>query len=156
MLKAMSCRLSLIAIVLFSPMISAGETIEISHAWIREAPPTSRMLAGYMQITNLSDKPQLLLEAKSEQLGHIMFHSTVVRDGVARMIHMDKVKVPAKGSISFEPGGRHLMIGAPEGGLKAGQHVEVDLIFRGGLRERVEFTVKKAQEMNEGDMHHHH
>ena len=41
--------------LLLAMAAAAGPTMDISDAWVREAPPTARVLAAYMLITNLSE-----------------------------------------------------------------------------------------------------
>ncbi len=53
-------------LVLFSlNHASAGENITIQNAWLREAPPTIKKMAGYLEIENSSDKTLTLISAES-------------------------------------------------------------------------------------------
>jgi len=47
--------LTLLTGLLLSCSLSADPVIEVQQAWIREAPPASRVLAGYMPIINTGD-----------------------------------------------------------------------------------------------------
>jgi periplasmic copper chaperone A len=127
----------------FSMLASAGDDIRVEDAWVREAPPTARMLAAYMTISNDGDREQTLVGVESPQFNHVMLHKSEVIDGVARMLHQDSIAVPAHGSVRLEPGGLHLMMPAPKAPLKAGDRVEFVLEFAGGQRARIEAEVRK-------------
>jgi copper(I)-binding protein len=133
----------------------AADGVMVMNAWIAEAPPTARMNAAYMDIMNHTDKKRVLTGVTSKQLGHVMMHSTIMEDGVAKMRHMDKVVIEPNQTVSFAPGGKHLMFSAPEKPLKAGDKVDMTLNFANGDNMDVTFTVKKQSGMSGGGHHHH-
>ena len=49
----------------------------------------------------------------SPQFGKIEMHETVIENGVAKMIALDPVVLPAGSAVEFEPGGKHLMLMRP-------------------------------------------
>ena len=52
-----------------------------------------------------------------------MIHRTIVKDGVARMVHASRIELPPKASLIFAPGGYHLMLMNPKPALRAGDTV---------------------------------
>ncbi len=121
----------------------ARAEVQVEDAWVREAPPGARMLAAYLTLKNPGDEDRVLVEVHSLAFKHVMLHKSEVVDGVARMIHMDEILIPAGGSVALQPGGLHLMMPAPEPGLRVGDKVEFVLIFADDSRVEVEAEVRK-------------
>jgi copper(I)-binding protein len=72
-----------------------------------------------------------------------MIHRTIVKDGMARMEHASQIEITPDASLLFAPGGYHLMLLNPKRTLRAGDRVDVNLEFRGGLVLPVAFEVRK-------------
>jgi len=99
---------------------TAEPALEIGSPWIREAPPGARVLAGYMTFFNHSATPITLVNVTSPDFESAEIHRTVIEDGVARMLPVARLAIPANGRIALEPGGRHLMLFNPARPLHAG------------------------------------
>ena len=121
--------------------------VEVSDAWIREAPPAAQMMGGFMTISNTSDKDEVLVGASSAIFMHIMLHRTVEKDGVSKMMHQDEVVIPAHNKVEFKPGDYHIMMPTPEKRLVVGDKVMVKLEFKSGKTVDVEYTVRKGMAM---------
>ena len=148
MLKAQKL-LALLAGLLLSMQVLAGMGVMIDGPWIREAPPGADALAGYMTLNNHTDTEQVLVSAESAAFGMVMLHRTVMQDGVAKMVHQDKIAIPAGGSLSFSPNGYHLMLMKPKQALKAGDKVGMTLHFADGSSQSVEFVVRAGGAMQD-------
>ena len=135
--------LLLTALLFLTGSVYAGSKIEVTGAWIREAPPSARMLAAFMVIRNSGDQDAILTGVDSPAFNHVMLHQSIVVDGVARMQHQDDIRIPAGGSVSLEPGSFHLMMPAPEPNLKAGDQAEFLLHFADESCVRITADVKK-------------
>lgn len=107
--------------------VVAAPTMDITDSWVREAPPTSRVLAAYMQISNLTDSDLTITGITSPDFEAVDLHRTVVEDGVAQMRPVPELTIPAAGSISLEPGGLHLMLFDPVRPLQQGDSVALVL-----------------------------
>ena len=83
-----------------------------------------------------------LTGVESPQFEFIMMHRTETVNGMARMLHQDKVMIAAGKRVCFEPGGLHLMMPAPAQRLTAGERVELDLLFADGSKQRIPVPVK--------------
>jgi len=73
----------------------------------------------------------------------VMIHRTIVKDGMARMVHESQIEIAPNASLLFAPGGYHLMLLNPKRTLRAGNRVDVNLEFRGGLVLPVAFEIRK-------------
>lgn len=127
----------------FVPAASEEAGVSVRDAWIREAPPGVGVMAGYMELRNNRSRPQLLVAASSSDFESATIHRTIIKDGIAGMVHAPQVELTANASLIFAPGGYHLMLVKPKRTLRAGDPVVVKLEFRGGLVLPVAFEVRK-------------
>jgi hypothetical protein len=126
--------------------LSAAEsTMNVSHAWVKEAPPNAEALAGYMDLQNQSPQAQTLLGARSTIFKSVMLHQTVSKGGMTHMNHSTRIEIKAGSTLQFIPGGYHLMLMSPKKTLQQGDQVEVLLEFQGGLVLPVKFKVSKER-----------
>jgi copper(I)-binding protein len=68
------------------------------------------MSAGFLVLTNNTDEAIRITSVTSPQFGSVELHETTIEDGIARMRKMDALLVPARGSVTLERGGKHLML----------------------------------------------
>jgi copper(I)-binding protein len=123
---------------------ASGETgVSVHDAWVRETPPGMTMMAGYMELRNNTSRPQVLVAASSSGFETVMIHRTIVKDGMAGMVHASQIELAPNASLSFAPGGYHLMLMNPKRTLRAGDPVVIKLEFRGGLVLPVAFQVRR-------------
>ena len=128
------------------PLIAAASEeagVSVRDAWVRESPPGVAMMAGYMALRNNTSRPQVLVAASSSGFATVMIHRTIVKDGMAGMVHAPQIELTPNASLLFAPGGYHLMLMNPKRTLRAGDRVVINLEFRGGLVLPVVFGVRK-------------
>lgn len=104
--------------------------ISVAGGWIREAPPGAEVLAAYMEIRNAGPQDDHLLEARTPIAEVVSIHRTVVRGGVAKMEHLESIRIPARSTVHLRPGGDHLMIMFPERLPRRGEKVAMSLRFK--------------------------
>ena len=127
----------------FMPAASEEAGVSVRDAWIREAPPGVGVMAGYMELRNNRSRPHVLVAASSSGFEIATIHRTIIKDGIAGMVHAPQVELAANASLIFAPGGYHLMLMTPKRTLRAGDAVVINLEFRGGLVLPVAFEVRK-------------
>lgn len=81
-----------------------------SDVEITKPMPGRHMSAGFLVLTNNTDADIRITGASSPQFGAVEIHETSNVDGVYRMREMDALVVPARGSVTLERGGKHLML----------------------------------------------
>ena len=133
----------LISALTFVAAASEEAGVSVRDAWIRETPPGMTVIAGYMELRNNTSRPQILVAASSSGFGSVMIHRTIVKDGMAGMVHASQIELAANASLIFAPGGFHLMLMKPKRTLRAGDPVVINLEFRGGLVLPVAFEVRR-------------
>jgi copper(I)-binding protein len=134
------CLISALSVV---PAASEEAGVSVRDAWIRETPPGMTMLAGYMKMRNNTSRSQFLVAASSSGFESVMIHRTILKDGMAGMVHLSQIELAPNGSLNFAPGGYHLMLMTPKRTLRAGEPVVINLKFRGGLVIPIAFEVRK-------------
>ena len=72
--------------------------------------PGRHMSAGYLVLHNNTDEPIRITGATSPQFGLVEIHETRIEDGISRMRQLEELVVPARGSVTLERGGKHLML----------------------------------------------
>lgn len=135
----------ILALTLSSPLSNAQniEPLNVTGAWIREGPPVVSTLAGYAQVENLTDRKIALVSATSPDFAAVEFHRTEIVNGLARMREEKVIVIAAGSSVSFQPGGLHMMLLNPPRALKAGDRARVELRLDDGRLIRVEIPVLK-------------
>ncbi|MGD2137854.1 MAG: copper chaperone PCu(A)C [Gammaproteobacteria bacterium] len=139
-------------LLVFVTAIRAETALEVSNPWIREAPPTARVLAGYMTLLNHGDTPLILTKVSSPDFESAEFHRTVIEDGMARMLPLKELEVPANGRVDLEPGERHLMLINPARPLHDGDTSLLTIHCADGAVLRVSVPVVRRT----GDSGHQH
>jgi hypothetical protein len=132
----------------------ADAILMISEPWIREAPPTVRVMAGYLTINNAGDTPVTVTTISSPDFEAAEIHRTVVEAGVARMLPVKQLDIPANSQLKLEPGGLHLMLFEPQRPLPEG--ATVTLIIHHGNGSKVTATAPVIRKTGEDHSHHHH
>ena len=130
----------------------AGENVHIQNAWIREAPPTTKVMAGYLEIENSSNHALTLVSAESPEFERIEFHISQVENDVAKMQQQENIVIDPNTSFLFEPGGYHLMLFNNTTPMREGKNVSIKLIFKDGETHALYASVKKS---DTNDSHHH-
>ena len=127
----------------FVPAAGEEAGVSVRDAWVREAPPGMTMMAGYMALRNNASRPRILVAASSSGFATVMIHRTILKDGMAGMVHASQIELKPNASLIFAPGGYHLMLMNPQRTLRAGDTLVINLEFRGGLVLPVVFEVRK-------------
>lgn len=143
----MNFRSALLALVGLALMNTAfaGKGVVVSDAWVREGPPNAAALGGFMVVHNHTDAKKVLVKASANGFDRVELHRTMRHDGMMKMMHQERIVIPARDSIVFKPGDYHLMMMKPKKALKAGDHVMVTLGFANGTSMKVKYTVRKGK-----------
>jgi len=126
-------------------------TVQAKGAWIRWL-PADLPAGGYVTLTNAGNKPVVLVGATSADYGNTMLHETRNKGGVSEMVHVDKIAIPAHGTMAFQPGGYHIMLMKAKKPVKPGDMVPITLLFEGGDKLTVDFEVHKTDGGTSGGM----
>ena len=103
--------------------------VKVTKAWSR--PTGQRTMSGviYLTITNTGKEADTLTGIHSPAAEMTMLHETVRRGEMASMNHIEELVIPAGKTVTFEPGGHHIMLMRLEKPIASGDLVPVTLTF---------------------------
>jgi periplasmic copper chaperone A len=106
----------------------ASGGVTVTDAWARS--PMSDAGAVYFVITNGGAEADRLVGVTAPDLGGTAeIHETTMANGQAEMRPVDGVDIPAGGSVTFEPGGYHVMLTGLTSPVEVGSTIGVTLTF---------------------------
>lgn len=145
---------SFVTLLLTGTAANATDSITIENAWSPEAPPVTKVMAGYMKINNISQKDIKIKSAKSNLFKRVEIHLTEMKDDMMKMIKQDNLNIKAQGHIELKPGGLHMMLIGKLKPIQAGAVIPVTLTLDNGETINLKLNVKvnDSHEM----MHNHH
>ncbi len=115
--------------------------LEVSDAWIRLI-PGGAPAGGYFTLRNGANQPAVLVGASSSAFEHVMMHRTTEEKGLSRMLPVDRVEIPARGTLAFAPSGYHLMLTKPSRKVSVGDRIAITLEFTAGHKITAQFEVR--------------
>lgn len=142
-----------LAALLAMPIAHACE-MTAADPWIRAAPPTAGVMAGYVSLSNPGAEAVAVTAASSAAFGAIELHEMAMDGDVMRMRRVQRIEVPAGGEVKLAPGGLHLMLFRPAAPLAVGQSATISLTLDCGKALDVDFPVREAKAS--GTRHGHH
>lgn len=139
-LRPLLASLCLLLALLSPNPLWAAKAISIADPWARATAPGATVGAGYLLITNGTSRDDELLAVSTPVADRVELHSSSMEDGVMRMRPLATVRIPARATVRFEPGGLHLMLIGLRAPLEPGAAVPLTLNFRraGTVRARLE------------------
>lgn len=126
----MNDRLTRVVLVLLLALLGAcgrsGE-VKVVDGRVTIPPPGMNMSAGYFTIENGTAKDVEVKALSSDAFDAVEMHETRTENGVSSMHQLLTLEVPAGARVTFEPGGKHLMLFRPKTAL--GRDAVVTIAF---------------------------
>ena len=145
--------LPLLLVTLWHLQVPAGQaSLQVSEAWISEAPPGISVNAAYLVIENTGKRPVALERVTSPDYERIEMHRSFLDQGQARMRLQASVTIAAGSTLRFVPGDYHLMLFRPGRPMRIGDSTSLTLEFSDASQLTVSAEVRKLQP----DHGHHH
>ena len=147
---------SLVALSLALPGMAVAEShstgaIELSEPFTFVTAKGVKAGGGFLTITNASSEDDALIGVQAD-FPRVEIHTTEETDGIMRMMHVDRLEIPAGETVSLAPGGYHIMFMGLNAPFEMGAEVPATLIFEGAGEVEVTFPVKE-RDGNMGHMH---
>jgi copper(I)-binding protein len=98
--------------------------------------------AVYFDVTNNGAADTAIAGAAVDGAEHAMLHTTSEQGGMTSMAEMTSVPLPKGATVSFSPGGNHVMAMGLSDTLKAGEEVDVTVTFANGDKASFEADVR--------------
>ncbi len=123
-------------------LAGCGKPAELGadQAWVRLPAVAARPGAAYFTIRGGAEADTLLAVSTPAAL-RTELHETVDKAGVKSMQPTRDVAVPARGTVQFAPGGRHVMLFDLGPAVKPGTRVPLALAFASGKKLELQATV---------------
>ncbi len=126
----------------FLTLLGSGQqNLKIENAWIRPANKGMNS-AMYFTIENNSAKADTLYKAASNSAELVQIHETFMKNGLMGMKEVEFIVVPSHSSVTFKPGGYHVMFIKLKKDFKINSREEAYLYFKSGAKIKVLPIVK--------------
>jgi copper(I)-binding protein len=140
---------ALFALSLTPLMATAGHAadykvgpLQISQPWARATPKGASSGAAYMTVTNTGSAPARLDCVSSDAAAKCQIHEMSMSGGVMKMRQIaGGLSIKPGETVTFKPGGFHVMLVDLKAPLQAGKAVEATLTVGKGDSVKVEFPV---------------
>lgn len=147
----------IIAALLLPTMLLAHDYtvggLQIIHPAAGATAPTAQTGAGYFQIVNNGDAADSLIEVIAD-FPRVMIHTTEMDGDIARMVHVDSVEIPAGETVTFAPGGLHVMFMGLNGDpFVVGEKFDAVLVFENAGNVPVVFYVEDITDLSDHSNH---
>ena len=126
--------------------------IELSDGSARSTVPGMTTSAAYFTLHNNDKQPVMLTGVESPVAKKSELHTTVMENNTMRMQEVESLEVPAGETLTFKPGGYHVMLMGLENPINPGDKVPVTLSFNNG--EKVTIDVEAMKEVKGQHMAH--
>lgn len=127
-------------------------SLVVKNDYVKAPVPGMDNTAGYMDLTNTSDKDIVIVGASSSVAKATELHTMSMSDDKMVMRQIESIKVPAGQTVNLQ-GNLHIMfIGLTES-LKEGDQVKVKLLIEGQSGHEFTLPVSKSKK---ADHHHSH
>ena len=107
--------LMLLVAALMSACSLGRAPLEASDVLVAKPRPGMHMTAGYLTLSNNTRQTITITHVTSPEFEFVEMHESVLEDGMARMYELGDLTIFGGKTVSFEPGGKHLMLMRPIG-----------------------------------------
>ena len=120
-----------VVLLLMGLVACGGGGLTVKDAWARSSPMNADTGALYFTIVNRSGQDDALVGVSTEVAATAELHRSHMEGDVMKMepVPGGRVEVPAGQTVTFAPGGLHVMLMGLKAPLKAGSTFEVTLHF---------------------------
>ena len=144
--KALPMRAILSPLVLAAPLALAAcgdpAPTYIDQAWVRLSPNKDTPSAGYF-VVHGGDAATQLRGVLTDYALKVEMHESISHDGMMTMKPVESVDIPAKGTVAFAPGGKHLMLwGVNDTAISRGK-MTLTFLMANGDRLLVDAVIRK-------------
>jgi copper(I)-binding protein len=121
----------------FSQTLHA-DSLQILHARVNPTIPNMTVSSAYFDIVNHHEEAIRLDSVSSNISTHVKIHEHTMQAGLMTMQAVaNGISIPAGETLSFQPGGYHLMIMNLKSTIKEGDLIELTFHFSGHVRKTV-------------------
>ena len=142
----------------------AGVALHWKEAWVRSMPPGTQVTAAYGMLMNHSDETVTISQLTADVGSEAQMHDVIADGDQRRMVQLETADIAPGASLTFEPGGRHIMLIGVAETLPEGGQVEICAMSAAGAKACTQAIISRqapGEDNTHGahtDMHdgHHH
>jgi copper(I)-binding protein len=135
----------LLAVAGCSGGTGGGVGLTVTDAWVRPPQTTDGAAAAYLVIKNAGSVDDALIGVSSATAGMASIHETSMETGGMMGMHpIAKVDVPVGATVTFEPGGYHIMLEGLTREISPGMKIELTLTFEKAGKIEVSAEVRAS------------
>lgn len=138
-----------------STVVAYGGDIAIDDAFARASAGTAKVGAAFMTLRNSGATADALVEVNSPVAARAELHTHIKDGDIMRMRQVEAIDVPARGAVTLEPGGPHVMLINLTQPLKQGEAFPLTLTFAKAGTMTIEVPVKSPGESAPISSHQH-
>jgi periplasmic copper chaperone A len=130
-------------------------SMTVGQVWARPTAGPNKMGAAYLALKNGGKEADTLKSASSPDAAKVELHEHIHENGVMKMREVaGGIAIPAGGTVTFQPGGYHIMLMGLKRDLQEGKTLPLKLSFaRAG---DVDVQVKIAKTPSSAGSHEQH
>lgn len=138
----------LIGLGLIVASLSAQAELQVSNAQIRAVPPTQKITAAFMDISNNSESSIAIVAVETDIADSVEFH-TSIRDGEKILMRkVESIPVDSQSTTALTSGGYHLMFFGLKRPLVIDELIELRLRLNDGESKAISVPVKRFIPIN--------
>jgi copper(I)-binding protein len=119
------------------------DKLEIKNPWIVAVPPNAKATAAFMTFVNKGTEKLEIVGGSCEVAGKVEPMISTHDDGMAGMMTVPALTVPAEGEAVLKPGGDHIMLMELKRVPKEGETLKLTLKLSTGCETTIEVPVLK-------------
>lgn len=130
--------------ILFSILTLIGtnhNNLKIENAWMRPADKGMNS-AMYFKVVNKGTEADTLYKVVSDAAELVQIHETFKKNGLMGMKEVKYIVIPAGKSVTFKPGGYHVMFIKLKKDLKVKNKGLAELYFKSGVKIKIHPVIK--------------
>jgi copper(I)-binding protein len=135
---------------------SSDPQITVMEPWSRPSPMKAGNGAVYMMLMNKGNSDDVLLSAETDVAETVELHETKMENDVMKMGPIPNIEVPAGGSATLEPGGKHVMLINLQEELVPGEKISLTLNFEKSGSVTVEAEIREMGQAMDSSMKMEH
>lgn len=125
-------------------VLADGPSVNASHVWIREAPPGTKIMAGYLTLTNRTNHVLTLDRITSADFGEATLQRGTGQNVKENMQTVKALALPAHASVTLGTGGDHLVLMHPAKTFHVGDFVTLTITFSDGSSLSILAPVRRS------------
>jgi copper(I)-binding protein len=126
---------------------TATSPIIVEQPWARATPGGARTGAAYLTIVNHGPAEDRLVGASTPVAAKVQFHQETDDNGIMRMRELPTVEIGPGATVTFKPGGMHIMLVGLKQQLKEGETFPLTLQFEKAAKIDLLIPIAKAGAM---------